>query len=286
MNPDMVLDRIIQANPKPVSVETPENVLTRSALLVELDRRSTDMQTQDRPIIDQAMPPTPRRRRWLVPALAGAAITIIAIVVAAALLSSDDQPDVTNDPATVNSEAARVDAAIVTTETFLAAINSGDVDRLISMSNPEATDLVKDRSMWELNAVMTTSGYELEVGACAPSLVTELFVAVACDITFTDPVFAAEGVSALVFPIWVFNDGTTAWRPMQGGDFSAANRDYADYLRTFHTSEYEAVCSPSAYELGSINSDGGLALTGDCAQLYVPLALDVAEWVRDGKPLP
>ena len=49
MNPDQVLDQIIRANPKPAEAEAPSTVLTRAALLVELDRRSGDMQTPDKP---------------------------------------------------------------------------------------------------------------------------------------------------------------------------------------------------------------------------------------------
>lgn len=234
------------------------------------------MHTQQRPEVQTAPPQKPRR---LIGAAVAAVVAAVAIGTVALLINQDNGDPVTDDP-----DAARVASAIATTETFLAAVNSGDVDRLIAMSNPEATDLVQDRNIWEMNAVLTTSGYQFIVGPCDSSLVTEQSVDVGCEVTVTDPVFAAEGVDALVFPLRVFNDGTTAWQPMQGGNFSAVNQDYADYLRAFRPAEYEAVCAPSAYEPGSVVSDRGLALTGDCAQLYVPLAPDVADWVNDGKP--
>jgi len=101
VNPDTVLDRIIQANPKPASAETPGNILTRSALLEELDRRSGNMQTQDKPIIVKPEPPRLPRRSRLGPALVGAFAVIIAIVVAVAVLSGDNEPneqDVVNQP--------------------------------------------------------------------------------------------------------------------------------------------------------------------------------------------
>ena len=107
MNPDTVLDRIIQANPKPASAETPGNILTRSALLDELDRRSGNMQTQDKPIIVK-----PERRRRLGPALVGTLSVIIAIVVAVALLSSDNEPD---EQDVVNQSPVTTAAAVTTT---------------------------------------------------------------------------------------------------------------------------------------------------------------------------
>ena len=103
MNPDQVLDQIIQANPKPAEGQAPGTVLTRDALLVELDRRSGDMQTQsepasqkatqDKPASQKTKPtsPTasPSRQRRLVPALAGTAAVVVALVIGGMLLSSE-----------------------------------------------------------------------------------------------------------------------------------------------------------------------------------------------------
>lgn len=278
MSIDTAFRQLRDANP----VRTPGSLRERrpdtAAFLAATKQRS--FQTQERPEAQSPRPPKPKPTRLI--AAAVAAVIAAAAIGTVALMITQDHDDV----ATVDPDAARVDEAIAASETFLATINSGDVDGLIAMSNPEATDLVKDRNMWEMNAVLATSGYKFVIGACDSLLVTELFVDVGCDVTVTDPVFEAEGVSALVFPIRAFNDGTIAWRPMRGGNLSAVNQDYVDYLQAFHTSEYEAVCSPAAYQVGTIVHDRGLALTGECAQLYVPLARDVADWVRDGKPLP
>ena len=99
MNPDQVLDQIIQANPKPAEGQAPGTVLTRAALLVELDRRSGDMQTQDKPASQKTTrdkpatkptkPTSPSRQRRLVPALAGAAAVMVALVIGVVLLSSE-----------------------------------------------------------------------------------------------------------------------------------------------------------------------------------------------------
>jgi len=56
------------------------------------------MQSQDKSkTIEQLEPPNSPRRRWLVPALAGAATVIIATVVGVVLLSGGDELDVVNE---------------------------------------------------------------------------------------------------------------------------------------------------------------------------------------------
>jgi len=103
MNPDQILDQIIQANPKPAEAQAPGTVLTRAALLVELDRRSGDMQTrnqpasqkptQNQPVSQETKPTLPpaswSRQRRLVPALAGAAAVMVTLVIGVMLLSSE-----------------------------------------------------------------------------------------------------------------------------------------------------------------------------------------------------
>ena len=68
------------------------------------------------------------------------------------------------------------------------------------------------------------------------------------------------------------------------GNISDVNDAYATYLLLFHTAEYEARCLPAAFPPGSVIGDRGLALTGVCADLAAPLAADVVEWIRDGRP--
>lgn len=277
MNPERVFSLLSESNPVPDLDAVPEALGLSSNRLHVVDPGRELMQTKE-PISRPAPVGTLRTRRWI-PAAAAAVIAVIAVGVVAVVLNDGNR--VAADPT-----VARVDTAIATAEEFLAAINAGDVDRLIALSNPEATDVVRDRSMWEMNAVATTGDYPLSVGVCESALVAEGFVDVHCDVTFSDPVFEAEGMSALVFPLRVFDDGTTAWEPYQGGDISVINKAYADYLKAFHAADYEAVCSPGAGEAGTFMSDKGLALTGACASLWVPLSPDVATWVRDGKPAP
>lgn len=280
MRQEQAFELVRQANPVATGWSGPGGFLSETALLERIDERSGDMQTQERPEVEMTPAGNSRRRRLIATAIA-AVIAVVAIGTVALIVNRGDGDQVAASP-----DAARINAAIATTERFLGAINSGDVDTLVAMTNPTAANLVQDRNMWEMNAVLTTSGYEYVVGECRAGDVTGAFVDVSCNVTITDPVFEAEGVSTLIFPLRVFDDDTTRWQPFEGGDVSVVNQDYADYLRAFHAAGYEAVCSPAAYEGGTIVADRGLALTGACAELYVPLAPDVAQWVKDGKPLP
>jgi len=133
MNADTVLDRIIQANPKPASAEAPGKILTRSALLVELDRRSGDMQTQDKPIsIEQPKLPRPPRSRRLVVALAGATALVVAVVMAV-VFTSDGQP-----PSQYADAAATGDARAVL-GVFAESYRTGDVETALKYVDPEMT---------------------------------------------------------------------------------------------------------------------------------------------------
>ena len=125
MTADQILDRIIQANPRPAQAQVPGTVLTRSALLVELDRRSGDMQTQDKPAGQTTSPtkPTrPTRPRRLIPALAGAAAVIVALVVGVVALSGDQ------DPVSQYADAAAAGESDAIFGLFLESYRTGDVE--------------------------------------------------------------------------------------------------------------------------------------------------------------
>jgi hypothetical protein len=227
----------------------------------------------------------PRRGR----PVAAAAVIVIAAVGAVALLR--DQPEAV-DPAVpvvtadvdVPPPSTREEDAAATALEFYGAVNTGDVDAMIAMSNADFTDVDADRQMWEMIAVTTSIGEPWTIGACEPTSVDSLSVEVGCTVVINDPVWQTLGVSELVAPVRVFDDATVQWLPFQGADFSIANQASADYLKTFRAAEYEAVCDPVGYELGTINFDGGLALTKPCAELFVPLAGDAAQWITDGRP--
>ncbi len=72
------------------------NPQTSADSLEQPVERRRDMQTQETPIELAPAPRPPGKKRWLVPALAGA-VAIIAIVVAVVLVSGSDEPEVTNE---------------------------------------------------------------------------------------------------------------------------------------------------------------------------------------------
>jgi len=144
MNPDQVLDRIIQANPKPAEGQAPGTVLTSAALLVELDRRSGDMQTQDKPASQETNPTSPSRRRRLIPALAAAAAVIVALVVGVVALSSDQ------DPVSQYAEAAAGGEPAAIFGLFVESYRTGDVEEALTYVDADLSisALVGDLTTW------------------------------------------------------------------------------------------------------------------------------------------
>ena len=106
-----------------------------------------------------------------------------------------------------------------------------------------------------------------------------------CDVSLGDAVAVELAVSELVAP-FQYEAGLVSWRPYQGGDISLVNGAYSNFLRMFHSVEYEDVCSPASYVPGTVVQDQLLALTGECADLAAPLADEVVQWIRDGRPNP
>ena len=135
MNPDQILDQIVQANPKPAEGQAPGTVLTRAALLVELDRRSGDMQTQDKPAGQNTKPTSPPRRRRLVPALAGAAALMVALVIAVVLVSSDQEP------ASPYADAAAGGEPDAIFGLFVESYRTGDVEGALPYVDPDLSVL-------------------------------------------------------------------------------------------------------------------------------------------------
>lgn len=172
------------------------------------------MQTE--PTQLQATPP-PTRRNWL-PAL-GAAAIVIAVVAAGVFLFADGG---STDVAT-----EREAAAIAKAEAYLAAINAGDVEAAIAVTSPDASISEADRRTLEFNAVANAS-YPFQVGSCEVVGADDEIVLVDCAFVNTDPVFVAEGVSQLVAPFTVHDDGRMEARAWQGSNFSLANDAYAE----------------------------------------------------------
>ncbi len=292
MNPETVYDLLVAANPVP-----DRNVEAKSSSAFGTSSRprepwSEPMQTIEPDLIVTPTEEPPSRRRWIA---AAAAAAFVALAITAGLLASnrdDDQPVITSDDADQSedaapaetAEAARIDAALSVASTYHATFNAGDVDGLVALSNPDYTNVTADRAMYEMNAVIIAANGPWTIGECRSTDVTSLFVEVECDVVVSDPVFETLGLAELRSPLRVFDDGTVTWVPFRGVDFGLANGAVSDYLREYDPVGYEAVCSPAAYETGSVNSDRGLALTQSCAELWAPLATDIATWIDEGRP--
>lgn len=247
--------------------------------------------------------PEPPRRRALLAGLVAAAVVTVAIVGAVLLVRDSGQPAppvITNPPAPTtvttvdeaearaNAEAeaaeVRATAAVRKVEEIYAALNAGDADLVAALTAPNDPIAESDRHLWEFNAAFAAT-YPQELKGCeATSTANTLFVRVECSIVNHDPVFVANGVSDLIAPWQVFDDGAIKWRPYEGADIVVAARDYGVYLRERHETDYLEVCQPASYDLGTVVFNGNIALTGSCAALAVPLAEDIAEWVAAGRP--
>ena len=127
MNDAQLIERLAVTDVYSSDASLPDEIWTPAAALHEIERR-TDMQIQEHEPKVAPSPP-PRRspgRRWLVPALAGAAAVIIAVALAVVLLGGDDLPDVTNDPPPTPTQ---IDARPTTpVEVLLARGFGGDSD--------------------------------------------------------------------------------------------------------------------------------------------------------------
>ncbi|MBT8202417.1 MAG: hypothetical protein KJO87_03835, partial [Acidimicrobiia bacterium] len=122
------------------------------------------------------------------------------------------------------------------------------------------------------------------VGCEAVEVGNSLYVGVACTVTSTDPVFIASGVTEVIEPWQVFDDGRLQWLPIETPGFRSAVLNTRDYLRAEYPTEYGEVCDPSRYEFDSINFNQGIALTPECAELITPLGNEIAAWIQAGKP--
>ena len=286
MNPDTVYALLVEANPIP----DPDAVPTEGSAHVSIPHPGSETMLTLEPETHATATTVRARRRW--PVAAAAAMIVIAVLGALAFIRDDDTPAEPANPivtadASLPSPPTREETAVATASAFYRAVNAGDVDTVIAMSNPDYTDADADRQMWEMLAVTTTHGQPWTIGACVPVAGADIvYIEVACEVVMHDPVWEALAVANVIAPVRVFDDLSTQWRPFRGADFSDANRAYAEYFRAFRTTEYETVCDPSAYEPGTVNADAGLALTKQCAELWVPLAEQVAQWIIDGRPAP
>lgn len=229
--------------------------------------------------------PSTVRRRW-VAAAAAFVLVVAAVGVSIALLGrrASAPPVTPSTTTTIDALAVVASDAEDSAARLLAAIAAGDIDAVMALSTPDASE-VSDRRVHEFNAAFASAGMPMMTGDCTAEQVTATSALVRCQTRPGDPVALELGVSEVVTP-FRYQDGLLAWQEMEGiAEIGAVNRAYADYLRAYRPREYDALCSPAAYAPGSIVQSNLLALTGECGELAASAAGDVLAWIRAGRPL-
>lgn len=239
MSVELVTERMRQADPAGTHTRPPATVVSPAALLAELDQRSGDMQTQDKPVIEQSQRP-PQHKRRLVAALAGAMSVIVLIVITVAILSTDDEPDATNNSPVSSTPREAGDA-------LNAAIVAGDLEAALGLFAQDAT--YTDRFL-----AATGGGSDLPISeAGVPGMIqkaylfgiTKVFDCVQGDATTVECTVVEEGnpfgtpeVTGKVHTLTVVDGLITSWlfeeeiRVVPGA--SAAQFEYEDWVLANH----------------------------------------------------
>ena len=228
-----------------------------------------------------------RNRIWVTAvALSAAAAVVLVVAIVGGAFDSAGESDVVDSPdtdVTVDSEEAAFAAeAMDAAESYLAALDSGDVDTLMELAAP-SDSLDADRLMWEFNAAFSERGMGLTTTGCEQQMGNDQVVVIECTSISADPVQLALGVEEQVSPVYYRENGLE-WGPAYGDGLADASRAFRTYLSDRYPDEYDAVCDPTGYDARSINQNAGLALTGPCGEFAATHAEEVAQWIRDGRP--
>lgn len=268
-HPDVVFTRFVEANPAP----HPEAVHRERPDVDEMLAALNETLPMARPLTAS---PSWRRIRWLT--AVATFMFVVGIAAAVTWISNPREPALTDPIAFVREDA------LTKAEQWIQAVNAGEIERVMSLSSPDSVSIA-DQRVHEWVAGLANQGMPVQVLSCEVSAATPADALVECQVRLTDAVAVELGVAQLVAP-FRYSDGLLSWQPYTGGNISEVNAAYSTYLRQYLEAEYETVCAPAAYEPGSVVQDRGLALTGDCAELAAPLADDVVQWIRTGRPSP
>ena len=190
MRQEQVLELVGATNPVHSGSKRPEQFPSPSALLALIDERSRDMQKIETVIRPQPRPEPPpgRPRRWLVPALAGAAVIIAAVVVTVMLLggSNDERaPDVISPATTVPTETPESSGTVLPVvaadgsnvgEAYEVAFNAHDSELLASLFTVDADVRMAVGGVTSLDVLLASAeevnpvlGTQVEMGECSAS---------------------------------------------------------------------------------------------------------------------
>jgi len=288
--PDAVFAAFVEANPVPDESAISDDRRSATRFLGTLERGGTPMSEiteirgehdESASVIEQRN--EKRRRppggRWMAAAAAFLGVLLVGGFVYALVTSGDAEPAQPPDPV----EVAETEA-LALARSWVTAMGEGDVDTILAMAREDQKDLA-NRRLYEFQAVFASFGMGGDLQGCEIASSVPGYVFVECTVVESDPVARAVGVSEVTVP-FRYSVGSLTWQPFEDAEFSLVNEAYAEYMSLYHPAQYESVCSPDAYEPRAIVTDAGRALTGECAAVEAPLAEDIAQWVRDGRPQP
>jgi len=266
-SPDTVFAMFVEANPIPddslpiASIPAPEDLLHR---------------LEETPATPEAATPSITGRRVL-----AAAVALVSVVLLGGLFLFMELQSPDPEPAGPE-EALRVEA-IAAIDTLIAARNQGDIETVLAISSPApAGRALAERRLHEFQAEFAIAGMpagvECEASEVAPPVVTGI-----CTSVLTDPVAVELGASNQT-SAFRYESGLLTILEYEGDSILEVNRAYAEYLSAAHPDDYAAACQPSMYEPGTVVQSELLALTGECAAVAAPLANEVVEWIRAGRP--
>lgn len=210
--------------------------------------------------------------------MAALVLVILGVVGLTRLLDPDD-PDTV---ATLGAEEVVRRDALDLAQRWLDASNTGDMETMMAVSY-EPT--LADQQIFGWLIGLADAGLPTRVEGCEVTAANPVTATVDCRVVLENPVAAELGVDELIAP-FNYREGRVDWLEYRGGDISLHNKAVADYLAAYEPERYLQDCRPDAYEPGSVISNAGLALTRRCAELVGPLASEVAQWIRDGRPPP
>lgn len=249
--------------------------------------------------------------RWVWAAAALAAV-VLATLTLAVLTAPDAQippaetqpaPPTTVSPPTTDPAEVGREAALAAVDTYVAAVNEGDVEAAMSFEAWESLTkpIAEHPTYAEELVVYTSNGIPLWPEDCEIVFYNDsqenrdllvgggVFVArVSCDLRLLDPLYEATSGEPLEWDFLVDFDRRVLPIAFEGGSFSEATRAFVTYARANYPERMDEACVPGTSYPTSFESIRARAeyvsFHPDCRQLYVELADEVAQWVRDGMP--
>jgi hypothetical protein len=215
-------------------------------------------------------------------------LVAVILMVVAACGGGNGEAESTTQPEGAAGDAQREAQVLASTEQFIAAAASTDVDAVMTMLQASLTD--KERQRYGFRAAWPTH----VVTDCEVTQASDFLSSVACEADLIDPVWLEMGPTAIIVTYQTWSDGMT-WD--FGGDTGTTGGElatpdtyadtltaYSEYLSRFRADDYSTDCDPEAHEITETVQEYGITLVPACGELLASVATDVAEWLKAGRP--